>query len=80
MMGQLYWEWIKQYRATDQLLAMMFLFGLLLMSGYYGALLLPLSNPQIKWIQNIQAAMIIMIIVMTLAAPRLVELGIIVME
>lgn len=79
-MGQLYWEWIKQYQATDQLLAMMFLFGLLLMSGYYGALLLPLSNPQIKWIQNMQAAMIIMLIVMTLAAPRLVELGIIVME
>lgn len=80
MMGPLYWEWLRQYQATDQLLAMMFLFGLLLMFGYYGALLLPLSTPKIRWLQNMQAAMIIGLIIMTLAAPRLVDLGIIVME
>lgn len=80
MMGPLYWEWIKQYQGTDNLMAMMFGFGLLLMIGYYGADLLPWDPRQIRWIKNIQAAMIIGIIILTLAAPALVDQGIIVME
>lgn len=79
-MGPQYLEWVKQYQANDKLMTMLFVFGLILMGGYYGALLLPIPKPKIKWLQNIQAAMIIMIIVMTLAAPRLIDLGIIVME
>lgn len=80
MMGQLYWEWIRQYQATDQLMAMMFAFGILLMFGYYGAELLPWDPAQIRWIKNIQAAMIIAVIALTLAAPALVDQGLIVME
>jgi len=80
MMGQLYWEWIKQYQATDQLMSMMFAFGLLLMFGYYGADLLPWDPDQIRWIKNLQAAMIIAVIALTLAAPGLVDHGIIVMD
>jgi len=80
MMGPLYWEWIKQYQATDHLMVMMFVYGLLLIAGYYGAALLPWDPKQIKWIQNIQAITIIAIIILTLAAPTLVDLGIIVME
>jgi len=80
MMGQLYWEWIKQYQATDQLMVMMFLFGLILMLGYYGSSLLPLDEAQIKWIRNLQAAMIIAVIALTLAAPALVDQGLIVMD
>ena len=80
MMGPQYLEWVKQYQANNKLMVMLFVFGLILMGGYYGALLLPLPSSKIKWLQNIQAAMIIMIIVMTLAAPSLIDLGIITME
>jgi len=80
MMGQLYWEWIKQYQATDQLMTLMFGFGLLLMFGFYGSSLLPWDDAQIRWIRNLQAAMIIAVIALTLAAPSLVDHGIIVME
>jgi len=80
MMGQLYWEWIKQYQATDQLMVMMFMFGLILMLGFYGSSLLPLDEAQIKWIRNLQAAMIIAVIALTLAAPTLVDQGLIVMD
>lgn len=62
------------------MMAMMFVYGLLLMFGYYGAALLPWDPKQIKWIQNAQAALIIAIIILTLAAPGLVDQGIIVME
>lgn len=77
MMGPLYWEWTKQYQATDQLLAGMFLFGAILMAGYYATQLLPLDHKWIKWIQNLQAAAILMIIALTLAAPTLIDLGVI---
>jgi len=80
MMGPLYWEWIRQYTATDQLLAGMFLFGAALAAGYYATLLLPLSEKLIKWLQALQAALILSIIALTLAAPKLVDLGVIIIK
>lgn len=80
MMGPLYWEWIKQYQATDQLMVMLFLFGVLMMAGYYSAQLLEWEEKHIRWIQNLQATVIILIIGLTLIAPALVDLGIIVAE
>jgi len=79
-MGPLYWEWIQQSQATDQLMTMLFLFGVSLMVGYYAALLLPWNEKSIKWIQRLQAVAIIGIIVLTLLAPSLVDMGIIIVE
>ena len=80
MMGPLYWEWIRQYQATDQLLALMFLFGALMMFGYYAAGWIGFSEKITKYIKNILAAWIIGLILMTLAAPSLVGMGLILME
>lgn len=79
-MGPLYWEWIKQYTATDQLLSMMFIFGACMMFGYYAAPMLPWDPKVIRWIQRLQAATILGIITLTLAAPGLLDLGLITME
>ena len=79
-MGPLYWDWVNQYQATDRLMAMMFVFGLLLMAGYYGSEWISQDPAIVRWVKNIQAAIIIAIILMTLAAPSLVEAGIIVMD
>lgn len=79
-MGPLYWDWVDQYQSTDRLMAMMFVFGMLLMVGYYGSEWLSQDPAKIRWVKNIQAAIIIAIIIMTLAAPSLVDAGIIVMD
>jgi len=76
-MGPLYWEWTRQYTATDQLLAGMFLFGTILAGGYYAVLLLPWDEKLINWLQKFQAVLILSIIVLTLLAPTLVDMGVI---
>jgi len=77
MMGPLYWEWTKQYTATDQLLAGMFLFGAILAGGYYATTLLPLNEKLISWLQKLQAVLILSIIALTLLAPSLIDMGVI---
>jgi len=80
MMGPLYTEWVNQYTATDQLLLGMFLFGAIMMLGYYSTLMLPWNKKIIRWLQNLQAAIILGIIALTLLAPKLVDVGLVTME
>jgi len=75
MMGNLYGAWVAQYQATDNLMTLLFFFGVLMTSAYYLIDLLPLDDKQTRLIKAAQGGMIIMVILITVATPILMDAG-----
>lgn len=75
-MSPQYYEWQAQSQATDHLFVLMFVFGALLMLGYFMIDWLGLRQRGKRWIQAIYLLIMLATVGITMAGPWMIDQGI----